>query len=92
MYAQIKQGKLVRLTAEFGDAQELLSKGVIDGVYTIENLSDVAKLLDHSKPHGKSILQKIKLGIEQVVKKGKSLPTSTPPAPTPKSPIDPHSL
>ena len=50
MYAQIKKGKLVRLTTEMESGAEHLRKKEIDGVYAVESLDEVAQLLKQATP------------------------------------------
>jgi hypothetical protein len=55
MYAHIKKGKLVRLTAEVDSGAALLKKKEIDGVYAVESLEDVSQLLKHATPASEEI-------------------------------------
>jgi hypothetical protein len=50
MYAQIKKGKLVRLTDEMESGAALLKKKEIDGVYAVESLEEVSQLLKNAAP------------------------------------------
>jgi hypothetical protein len=55
MFALLKNGKLVKLTASAQEGADLLAKGEIDGMYKVENLDALAKLLKDSTPSGQQV-------------------------------------
>lgn len=66
MFAQVKDGKLVRLTSTVEDGVELMEKGVIDGLHKVSSLDDIARVLKESAPTKDEIFASIERYMDRI--------------------------